>query len=141
MTQDRRRTEAVTGSAKARGRPPLAGMQSVPARDDPAGPPLLQALHDITVLAADGRQAPSAIAALAADYACRLLGAAAAAVFNWDEREELLVPVYESPSGSREPPVRRGEGIVGTVFEFQQPMNVADYQALPMAVPGSAARG
>ena len=116
-------------------------MQSVPARHDPAGLPLLQALHDISVLAADGRQDPSAVAALAADYACRLLDAEAAAVFDWDEREELLVPVYESPSGFREPPVKRGEGIVGTVFEFQQPMSVADYQALPMAVPGSAARG
>jgi len=116
-------------------------MESVRAADGLAGGPLLQALHDISVLAADGRQDPGAVAALAAEHACRLLNAEAAAVFDWDEHEQLLVPVYESPSTSRESPVRRGEGIIGTVFEFQQPMNVADYQSLPTAVPGSAARG
>ena len=66
-----------------------------------AGAPVLQALHDISVLAADGRHDPAAVAALAAEHACRLLDAEAAAVFEWDERQDLLVPVYESPSAAR----------------------------------------
>ena len=76
-----------------------------------AGAPVLQALHDISVLAADGRHDPAAVAALAAEHACRLLDAEAAAVFEWDERQDLLVPVYESPSAAREGPMRRGEGM------------------------------
>ena len=115
-------------------------MQSAPSQRS-AGGPVLQALHDISVLAADGRQDPAAVAALAAEHASRLLDAEAAAVFAWDEHEELLVPVYETPSSAREPSVRRGQGMVGTVFEFLQPMNVADYQALEIALPTSAKRG
>ncbi|HEX6349023.1 MAG TPA: GAF domain-containing protein [Candidatus Dormibacteraeota bacterium] len=115
-------------------------MQS-PTVQHSAGGPVLQALHDISVLAADGRQDPAAVAALAAEHASRLLDAEAAAVFEWDERQELLIPVYESPSAAREAPMRRGEGMAGTVFQFQQPMNVADYQALDIALPASAERG
>ena len=106
-----------------------------------AGAPVLQALHDISVLAADGRHDPAAVAALAAEHACRLLDAEAAAVFEWDERQDLLVPVYESPSAAREGPMRRGEGMAGTVFQFLQPMNVADYQSLDIGLPASAQRG
>jgi len=91
--------------------------------------------------AADGRHDPAAVAALAAEHACRLLDAEAAAVFEWDERQDLLVPVYESPSAAREGPMRRGEGMAGTVFQFLQPMNVADYQSLDIGLPASAQRG
>jgi PAS domain S-box-containing protein len=116
-------------------------MQSVPAREGLAGGPVLQALHDISVLAADGRQDPAGVAALAAGHAARLLDTEAAAVFAWHEDEGLLVPVYETPSAAGMPSHKPGEGMVGTVFKFLQPVKVADYHATDSGFPQSEARG
>jgi PAS domain S-box-containing protein len=141
MTEVRRRGNVRLDLGSSQGKGSWAGMQTVPARGGLVGGPVLEALHDISVLAADGRRDLAAVAGLAAEHARRLLAADAAAVFEWDEREELLVPVYESPSTARGQAVKRGEGIVGTVFETLQPMNVADYQALPMALASWKASG
>ncbi len=101
----------------------------------------LQALYEISVLAAAGLNEPATVARVAGEYASRLLRVEAAAVFVWDPGTGLLEPIYETPSSQPEPAVPPGIGLVGEVFETGQPIAVDDYQAYSGRLPSSARRG
>lgn len=105
------------------------------------GSPALQALYEIAMLAAGGRNDPAAVARLAGEHASRLVNVEAAAVFAWDARAGLLQPIYETPSTVQEGPMRPGEGMVGRVFESQKPLVIDDYQTYRGALERSRGRG
>ncbi len=101
----------------------------------------LEALYEISLLAAGGRNDPAVVARVAGEHACRLLGVEAAAVFAWNEAAGLLEPIYETPSAIPEPAVRPGQGMVGETFASQRALVVEDYQRYPGALSQSAQRG
>jgi PAS domain S-box-containing protein len=81
------------------------------------------------------------VSRVAVEHAVRLIGADAGAVFLWDEDRELLVPVYDTPSESPEPPVKSGEGMVGLAFAERRPRTTRDYQRWRGRIAASARRG
>ncbi len=102
---------------------------------------LLQALHDISVVAAGGQNDPATVAAIAGSYASRLLDMEGVAVFVWNPDSGFLEPLYETPSDVSEPPMAPGTGMVGQVFSTGAPLAVGDYQDFAGRIESSARRG
>lgn len=102
---------------------------------------LLQALHEISVVAAGGQNDPATVAGIAGSYASRLLDLEGVAVFVWNPASGFLEPLYETPSEVSEPPMAPGTGMVGEVFSTGAPLAVGDYQEFAGRIESSARRG
>jgi GAF domain-containing protein len=125
---------------------------SVPARDSavdqqpdvsPAvGPRALAALHELAV-AASGVLEPTALAKLAVDLACDLLGVDGAALYWWDSSTGLLVSLADNrdyqAGGKRT--LQPGKGVAGLAFERQAPLIIDDYPNWEGAVPWALDHG
>jgi diguanylate cyclase (GGDEF)-like protein/PAS domain S-box-containing protein len=125
---------------------------SVPARDSavdrqpdvsPAvGPRALAALHELAV-AASGALEPTALATVAVDLACNLLGVDGAALYWWVSSTGLLVSLADNrdyqAGGKRT--LEPGKGVAGLAFQRQAPLIIDDYPNWAGAVPWALAHG
>jgi PAS domain S-box-containing protein len=124
-------------------------MQSVPARKALSGGPAsriaaqrearaeaLRSLQEMAVAVTSVHE-PGAIAALAAEKACELVGADGADICWWDEEADLLtalsshraVSTFEARSWAPD------QGPVGESFSRREPVLAVDYQHAPGGIP------
>ena len=106
------------------------------------GPRALAALHELAV-AASGVLEPTALAKIAVDLACDLLGVDGAALYWWVSSTGLLHSLadnrdYQGP-GTRT--LESGRGVAGLAFRRQEPLIIDDYPNWEGAVPWALANG
>jgi len=106
------------------------------------GPRALAALHELAV-AASGVLEPTALAKIAVDLACDLLGVDGAALYWWVSSTGLLHSLadnrdYQGP-GTRT--LEAGKGVAGLAFRRQEPLIIDDYPNWEGAVPWALANG
>lgn len=94
----------------------------------PVGKEALAALHELAV-AASGQLEPSALAKMAVDLACDLLGVDSAALYWWVSSDNLLHSLadnrayQEGAARTLEP----GKGVAGLAFKESAPVVINDY--------------
>src|SRR4051812_9877373 len=102
----------------------------------------LLALQRITA-AIVARRDEAAIVNLVLQEARRVLDATGVALCIWDDDAQRLRPVYQVVEDAAAPVLdhRRGEGIVGRVFDSRTPLCVAEYERWEGATPDAVAAG
>ena len=105
-------------------------------------PRALAALHQLAV-AASGVLEPRALAKLAVDLACDLLGVDGAALYWWVSSTGLLHSLADNrdyqASGTRT--LEPGKGVAGLAFQRLEPVIIDDYPNWEGAVPWALANG
>jgi GAF domain-containing protein len=96
----------------------------------------LEAIHTVTA-AVIGEPNMRVVFSLISQRAADLVGAAAATVRLWDDKDQVLIPVAWHGVGDwmRERVLRPGEGISGRVARRRQAMIVNNYRTSPYASP------
>ncbi len=107
-----------------------------------AGPQTFAALHELAV-AASGVLAPAALAQLAVDHACALLGVDGAALYWWAIGTGQLHALADNRWYQESVPrsVKPGQGVAGLAFERGEPVVIEDYPHWEGAVPWALANG
>src|SRR5438132_2721804 len=92
------------------------------------GPRALAALHELAV-AASGVLEPTALAKLAVDRACDLLGVDGSALYWWVSSTGLLHSLADNRGYQAGSPrtLEPGKGVAGLAFQREQPLIVDDY--------------
>jgi diguanylate cyclase (GGDEF)-like protein/PAS domain S-box-containing protein len=105
-------------------------------------PRALAALHELAV-AASGVVEPKALAKLAVDLACDLLGVDGAALYWWVSSTGLLHSLADNrdyqAAGTRT--LEPGKGVAGLAFQRLEPVIIDDYPKWEGAVPWALANG
>ncbi|TMC25820.1 MAG: PAS domain S-box protein, partial [Chloroflexi bacterium] len=113
-----------------------------PGASSAVGPRALAALHELAV-AASGVLEPTALAKLAVDLACDLLGVDGAALYWFVSSTGLLHSLADNrgyqANASRTLEV--GKGVAGLAFQRQEPLIIDDYPKWEGAVPWALEHG
>jgi diguanylate cyclase (GGDEF)-like protein/PAS domain S-box-containing protein len=102
----------------------------------------LAALHELAV-AASGVVEPTALAKLAVDLACDLLGVDGAALYWWVPTTGLLHALADNRQyqGSATRTLEPGKGVAGLAFQRAEPVIINDYPNWEGAVPWALKNG
>jgi len=108
----------------------------------PAGTHALAALHELAV-AASGKLEPEALAKLAVDQACALLGVDGAALYWWLAGTGQLHALADNRPYKASAPrtVKPGQGVAGLAFDRVEPVIIPDYPTWEGAVSWALAHG
>ncbi len=122
--------------------PPQPARATESARPRAAGSQTVAALHELAV-AASGALEPEALAKLAVDQACAVLGVDGAALYWWSAGTGRLHALadnrwYQAPAPRS---VKPGQGVAGLAFEGVAPVVIEDYPSWEGAVPWALANG
>lgn len=121
--------------------PPARPTESV-RRPKVVGAQTFAALHELAV-AASGVLEPEALAKLAVDQACTLLGVDGAALYWWAASTDLLHSLadnrwYQAPAPRS---IKPGQGVAGIAFQRVEPVVIEDYPSWDGAVSWALANG